>query len=162
MSLIHWTSYRSAQEGIQWFHDPCINVGRLSTSRQTQAFLTLGYNKGTQHQEKARGFMMLCLFIALLYLELQQPWCNESTAAWTAIRSVLHLTIVRQSGMKQNKIKIEKSLDCTYLPQEDDEIAYATVASPSITFIQMLLEINWFKNAARQKIQCISPKNCFF
>lgn len=36
------------------------------------------------------------------------------------------------------------------------------VASPCVTFIQVLLGINWFKDVVRQKIQCISPKNCFF
>lgn len=36
------------------------------------------------------------------------------------------------------------------------------IASSRITFIQMFLGINWFKNVVRQKIQCISPKNCSF
>lgn len=51
------------------------------------------------------------------------------------------------------------------LPQEDRAIAYATVASPSITYIQTLLGINWLRtlgdrkqSASHQRIASSSQK----
>lgn len=77
---------------------------------------------------------MLCLLIALFNLELQQSWYNESTALELQ-SDLLHLTTVRQS-----EAKVDENFKITGMclsTSEESEIAYATVASPCITFIQM-------------------------